>query len=87
MLTSQLDGGIRDDDTEVLLFVEKLVRKLEKGHKLYIHCWAGRGRTGIIVGCLLGMRNPLSKIEKLTNFRNFVFTISGGSTKEDEHIL
>jgi hypothetical protein len=32
---------------------------LESGHKLYLHCWAGVGRTGTTVGCWL-VRHGLS---------------------------
>ena len=28
--------------------------RIEAGEKLYLHCWGGRGRTGLIAACLLG---------------------------------
>ena len=31
-----------------------LVQRVEGGDKLYIHCWGGRGRTGLVSACLLG---------------------------------
>lgn len=31
-----------------------LVYKVERGARLYIHCWGGRGRTGLVSACLLG---------------------------------
>jgi hypothetical protein len=31
-----------------------LRRRIEAGEKLYLHCWGGRGRTGLIAACLLG---------------------------------
>lgn len=31
-----------------------LRKRIEAGDKLYIHCWGGRGRTGLIAACLLG---------------------------------
>jgi hypothetical protein len=30
-----------------------LVRNLEAGRKIYLHCWGGIGRTGTTVGCYL----------------------------------
>ena len=34
--------------------VSVLHRRIENGEKLYIHCWGGRGRTGLVAACLLG---------------------------------
>ena len=40
--------------------VHKLVKRILKivsnnpDAKVYVHCWGGVGRTGLIVGCLLG---------------------------------
>ena len=28
-------------------------RRLAAGHNIYLHCWAGLGRTGLVVGCWL----------------------------------
>ena len=30
-----------------------LRRRVETGEKLYLHCWGGRGRTGLVAACLL----------------------------------
>ena len=37
---------------------------LSNGHKIYLHCWAGIGRTGTTVGCFL-VRHGLSGAEAL----------------------
>jgi len=34
--------------------VSYLVSRIQSGDKLYIHCWGGRGRTGLISACVLG---------------------------------
>lgn len=34
--------------------VGDLHRRLVRGERLYIHCWGGRGRTGLVAACLLG---------------------------------
>lgn len=34
--------------------VSHLVGRVKGGHKLYVHCWGGRGRTGLVSACLLG---------------------------------
>jgi hypothetical protein len=28
--------------------------RIEAGEKLYLHCWGGRGRTGLVAACLFG---------------------------------
>ena len=34
--------------------VDGLQRRVLRGEVLYIHCWGGQGRTGILAACLLG---------------------------------
>lgn len=31
-----------------------LARRVSKGEGVYLHCWGGRGRTGLVAACLLG---------------------------------
>jgi len=33
--------------------LDMLDKNLEAGHKIYLHCWGGIGRTGTTVGCYL----------------------------------
>jgi len=60
-----VDGFSAPDDTKLLEFVKELISLIQKGEKLYIHCWAGRGRTGIIVACLLGVLYSIPAMEAL----------------------
>jgi hypothetical protein len=39
---------------EILAFIQQ---RLEEGHALYVHCYAGLGRTGTVVGCFLARQN------------------------------
>lgn len=32
-----------------------LSRRVGDGDRLYIHCWGGRGRTGLVAACVLGV--------------------------------
>lgn len=41
-------------DERVIALMETLAELLRQGEVLYIHCWGGHGRTGTIIGCLLG---------------------------------
>ncbi|KAF2073254.1 hypothetical protein CYY_005416 [Polysphondylium violaceum] len=37
----------------------------KRSRKIYLHCWAGRGRTGIIAACLLGRLYKVSGLDAL----------------------
>ena len=63
------DFGIPTDDalTETLDLIDRLQAE---GHAVYVHCWAGVGRTGTVVACHLirhGMANDeaLARIAQL----------------------
>lgn len=36
------------------VIVRDLEARVVDGHGLYLHCWGGRGRTGLVAACLLG---------------------------------
>ena len=36
--------------------LDRIDERLRAGHKLYVHCWGGIGRTGTTVGCYLVRR-------------------------------
>jgi alanine transaminase len=38
--------------------VDTLLARVAVGHKLYIHCWGGRGRAGVVGGSLLSRMYP-----------------------------
>jgi len=45
---------------------------LEAGKNVYVHCWGGRGRTGVIIGCWLvnhGWAKPDHAIAELARLR------------------
>ncbi|GAM29129.1 hypothetical protein SAMD00019534_123050 [Acytostelium subglobosum LB1] len=56
------DGGVAASIEELADFIDLLLNKL-KDHNVYLHCWAGRGRTGIIAACLLGRLYQISGLE------------------------
>lgn len=51
----------------LLSFMDKA---LQEQHRLYIHCYAGIGRTGTVVGCFLTQRNGISGDAALTLLAN-----------------
>ena len=38
---------------EMIAILDTVDEALSKGHKVYLHCWGGVGRTGTAVGCYL----------------------------------
>ena len=61
--------GIRDMDIAASLssleeLVQTLVKELENGEVLYIHCMAGKGRTGLVAACLLLVCYPTMHVEE-----------------------
>ena len=50
---------------EILDFIDS---KISSEKPVYLHCWGGLGRTGVVVGCWLkrhGEENPVAKIHQL----------------------
>jgi len=58
-----LDGGL-PDRTEMLRTLDAIDSALSNGNKVYLHCWAGVGRTGTVVGCYL-VRHGRTGLEAL----------------------
>ena len=50
MTIRDMDVPSRETMREIL---DHLQQRLDSGHKVYVHCWGGIGRTGTVVGCHL----------------------------------
>ena len=71
-----LYAGCRLDD-----LLPDLQARLAAGESVYLHCWGGRGRAGLVGACLLGRAYGLSAEEALERVgRAF-------STRNDEGVL
>lgn len=44
--------------------LDEIDRAMAAGHKVYVHCWGGVGRTGTVVGCFL-VRGGVQREEAL----------------------
>jgi hypothetical protein len=49
---------------QMMAILDQIDENLEAGHRLYLHCWGGIGRTGTTVGCYL-VRHGLDGDEAL----------------------
>ncbi len=47
------DSSIPDSIDETAAILDTIDRHLGQGDKVFLHCWGGIGRTGLIVGCWL----------------------------------
>ena len=61
------DGGC-PSETELRKILDRIDAELDRGETIYVHCWGGHGRTGLIVGCWL-VRHGLGGDEALQRLR------------------
>lgn len=47
-------------DTQTLLIAKEVATDLENGRVIYLHCWGGHGRTGVIVCLVLHIKFKLT---------------------------
>ena len=77
------DMNIISDD-KVLALARRIVRLIRQGHKIYIHCSGGHGRTGTVAGVVLHLLYGLSLYQirdyiqyshdqRLYNFSNLLY--------------
>ena len=47
------DGSVPDSPAVTTVILDTIDEHLAAGRTVYVHCWGGVGRTGVIVGCWL----------------------------------
>jgi protein-tyrosine phosphatase len=52
-------------DTETLQIAKEVVNDLDNGKVIYLHCWGGHGRTGVIVCLVLHIKFGLTADEAI----------------------
>lgn len=48
-----IDGNVTTDSAMNRL-AEDCMERVQRGEKMYVHCWGGHGRTGTLVAVMLG---------------------------------
>jgi len=59
---------------EMNVLLDRIEESLEAGHRIYLHCWGGIGRTGTTVGCYL-VRQGKTADEALDQLSNWWRTV------------
>lgn len=65
------------------VILDDIAEAVAAGHKVYLHCWGGRGRTGTVVGCHLA-RHGLAGDEVLALVRYLRRTDAKSHTESPE---
>ncbi len=65
-----LDVSVPEKPEQMINILDAIDLYLGKGRKVYVHCWGGIGRTGVVVGCWLarhngGGKNGLALLQEL----------------------
>lgn len=96
--TVYLRFGIRDHDTPsretMTAILNTIDDALNAGSNVYVHCWGGVGRTGVVVGCYLvrhGYTNEqaITRVNKLYKTRphNPYYPFSPESSEQIDFVL
>src|SRR5260370_9653635 len=57
--------------TTLSAILDTIDGEIARGKAVYVHCWGGHGRTGVVVGCWLqrhalgGKAGPIARIKEL----------------------
>lgn len=63
------DRGIASDEA-IKRILDEIDRNIEEGLPVYLHCWGGHGRTGLVAGCWLARHGEASREEVLDRLRS-----------------
>jgi len=82
------DGGVPSPWT-LRCILDVIDRAIADDNPVYVHCWAGRGRTGTIVGCYLkrhGLAEETNVIQKLAALRRTTRDSAAPSPQTKEQV-
>jgi len=60
------------DDGEVTQLITKVLAMLRRGERVYVHCYGGHGRTGVVASVILGTYPPPPSLHR-SSLTRFVF--------------
>jgi len=78
-----------EDLKELAAFVQHLATRVLDGEVIYLHCWGGKGRSGLVAACLLGVlykgitaEEALQRIGSYCQLRSSGYHIHSPETRE-----
>lgn len=78
---------------ETMAILDTIDHHIERGQMVYVHCWGGVGRTGLIIGCWLarhGLKGeaPLKRLRELwRKCPKSVYRSSPDTQQQTQYIL
>ena len=69
--------------TDILDLIDS---EIDEGKTVYVHCFRGLGRTGIVIGCYL-VRNGMTGEEAISHIKNLRTGLAGGFRTSPENKL
>jgi protein-tyrosine phosphatase len=87
------DGGVPKSEW-MRKILDTIDRALDQGHRVYVHCWGGVGRTGTVIGCYL-VRHGATGKEALAELKRMRGVLPEGecnlrvpeTIEQDQYIL
>jgi hypothetical protein len=82
------DGGVPSPWT-VRCILDVIDRSIADDNPVYLHCWAGRGRTGTVVGCYLkrhGLAEDADVLQELSALRRGTRDAAAPSPQTKEQV-
>jgi protein-tyrosine phosphatase len=64
--------------------LDDLAARLQRGERLYVHCWGGRGRAGTVGACLLAKLYGIDADEALARIDRAFSTRQDGANRSPE---
>lgn len=86
------DGSIPDSPKKTVEILDAIDSRISQGKTVYLHCWGGVGRTGLIVGCWLSRHghkgvSALERLHELWQQRSKSDRLETPETDEQERYI
>lgn len=76
------------NDSELFFLCKEIIKRLENEEKIYIHCWGGHGRAGMVGSIIIGLcynlkpQEAMERVQKCHDLRKCNLNVSSPQTTE-----